>query len=117
MHEQNDVRVSVRVDRNLKMSADNLFERLGMNMTTALNIFLRKAVTENAIPFPVSASPAKVGGGYCADDVTRAFMEIAEKEIAYNQSQNFPVARYDTANGQAFLENSDGTRKYVRNVR
>ena len=116
MHEQSDVRVTVRVDRDLKASADNLFERLGMNMTTAINVFLRKAVNDNAIPFPVSATPARIGAGYCADDVTRAFLEIAEKEITYNQSQGFPVARYDVAICKAYLENSDGSREYVGNV-
>ena len=117
MNAQNDVRVTVRVDKNLKVSADSLFERLGMNMTTAFNVFLRKAVNENAIPFPVSATPAKVGAGYTADEITRAFSITAEKESAYNLSQGFPVARYDAAKGQAYLENADRTREYVGNGR
>jgi addiction module RelB/DinJ family antitoxin len=70
---ENDVRVTVRVDKNLKDRADSLFERLGLNMTTALNVFLRKAVDENAIPFPVSAKPAGFGPGLTADEIIRAF--------------------------------------------
>ena len=113
MSTQNDVRITVRVDRNLKEIADRLFERLGMNMTTAFNVFLRKAVDENAIPFAVSARPAGFGMGYSAEDVTRAFSETVAKETAYSRGQGFPVARYDADKGQAYLENPDGKREYV----
>ena len=111
----NDVRVTVRVDRTLKENADRLFERLGMNMTTALNVFLRKAVEENAIPFPVSIKPVKFGAGYHSDDVTSTFTEAVAKDIAVNLSRGFPVARYDAERGEAYLETAEGTREYVRN--
>ena len=39
-----DVRVTIRVNRELKESAEALFEYLGLNMTNAVNIFLRKTV-------------------------------------------------------------------------
>ncbi|MDR1321481.1 MAG: type II toxin-antitoxin system RelB/DinJ family antitoxin [Gracilibacteraceae bacterium] len=114
---ENDVRVTVRVDKNLKDRADSLFERLGLNMTTALNVFLRKAVDENAIPFPVSAKPAGFGSGLTADEITRAFSDSVAKETKHNQRLGFPVARYDAATGRAYLENADGTKEYVGNER
>jgi len=117
MNTQSDVRVTVRVDKNLKEHADCLFERLGMNMTTAFNVFLRKAVDENAIPFSVSAKPTGFGTGFTADEITRAFSDTVARETAYNRSQGFPLARYDTAKGQAYLENTDGTREYIENGR
>lgn len=117
MNAQNDVRVTVRVDRGLKECADSLFERLGMNMTTAFNVFLRKAVDENAIPFSISAKPVGFGASYAADEITRAFSETVTRETAYNRSQGYPIARYDTAKGTAYLENPDGTREYVGNGR
>lgn len=46
--------VSFRIDSKLKDSADKLFSELGMNMTTAFNIFLRQSVREGRIPFEVS---------------------------------------------------------------
>lgn len=46
--------VSFRIDKELKNSADRLFSELGMNMTTAFNIFLRQSVREGRIPFEVS---------------------------------------------------------------
>ena len=43
--------VSFRIDANLKNQADALFSALGLNMTTAFNMFLRQAVREGRIPF------------------------------------------------------------------
>lgn len=46
--------VSFRIDSNLKAQADALFSQLGMNMTTAFNIFLRQSVREGCIPFNIT---------------------------------------------------------------
>ena len=46
--------VSFRIDSNLKSQADKLFSELGMNMTTAFNIFLRQSVREGSIPFDIT---------------------------------------------------------------
>jgi len=105
----NDVRVTVRVDKNLKSSAESLFERLGLNMTTAFNVFLRKAVDENAIPFPVSAKPAGFGSGLSSDDISRAFIGAVNSETSKKAKQGLPVARYDKAAKRAYLENADGS--------
>jgi len=50
----NVANVSFRIDSDLKKKADQLFEELGMSMTTAFNIFLRQAVREGCIPFNVT---------------------------------------------------------------
>ena len=46
--------VSFRIDSDLKAQADTLFSQLGMNMTTAFNIFLRQSVREGRIPFDIT---------------------------------------------------------------
>lgn len=46
--------VSFRIDSDLKAQADSLFSQLGMNMTTAFNIFLRQSVREGCIPFEIT---------------------------------------------------------------
>lgn len=45
--------INIKTDAELKKQAEDLFSDLGMNMTTALNIFLRQAVRENRIPFEI----------------------------------------------------------------
>ena len=46
--------VSFRIDSELKSQAEALFQSLGMNMTTAFNIFLRQSVRERCIPFSIT---------------------------------------------------------------
>ena len=46
--------VSFRIDSNLKAQADTLFAELGLNMTTAFNMFLRQSVRQGGIPFEVT---------------------------------------------------------------
>ena len=46
--------VSFRIDSDLKNQADALFAALGLNMTTAFNMFLRQSVREGRIPFEVT---------------------------------------------------------------
>jgi DNA-damage-inducible protein J len=46
--------ISIRMDVELKKQAEKLFSDLGMNMTTAFNIFLRQAVRQQRIPFDIA---------------------------------------------------------------
>lgn len=46
--------VSFRIDAKIKNQADKLFAELGLNMTTAFNIFLRQSIRENRIPFDIT---------------------------------------------------------------
>ncbi len=45
--------LNIRIDKDIKMQAEKLFDALGINMTSAVNIFLRQAIRENGIPFEV----------------------------------------------------------------
>ena len=38
----------------MKAKADALFSELGMNLTTAFNIFVRQSIREGGIPFEIS---------------------------------------------------------------
>lgn len=41
----------LRIDENLKNEASEVFENLGMDLPTAIRIFLRKSVMEDGMPF------------------------------------------------------------------
>ncbi len=45
--------INVRVDSALKEEAEELFNDLGLNMSSAINMFLRSAINYNGIPFEV----------------------------------------------------------------
>ena len=46
--------ISIRMDSDLKTQADALFSELGMNLSTAFNIFVRQSLREGRIPFEIS---------------------------------------------------------------
>lgn len=46
--------ISIRMDADLKAQADEFFGELGMNLSTAFNIFVRQSLREGRIPFDVS---------------------------------------------------------------
>ncbi len=49
--------VSVRMEDSTKEEFSEICEQIGMNMTTAFNIFAKAVVREHGIPFQVSADP------------------------------------------------------------
>lgn len=43
--------LNIRTDKAIKEQAEKIFNELGLNMTTAVNMFLRTAIREHGIPF------------------------------------------------------------------
>ena len=48
--------VTLRMEKGLKEDADRLFSSLGLSFSTAVNLFVRKALRTQSIPFTVSTS-------------------------------------------------------------
>mgnify|MGYP003489402977 CR=1 FL=1 len=46
--------ISIRMDTELKAAAEALFDELGMNISTAFNIFVRQSLREGGIPFKIT---------------------------------------------------------------
>ena len=46
--------ISIRMDSELKAAAEALYEELGMNISTAFNIFVRQSLRERGIPFRIT---------------------------------------------------------------
>ena len=45
--------LNVRVDETLKKNAEQLFSELGLNLSSAITIFLKSSVDYNGIPFEI----------------------------------------------------------------
>lgn len=51
---------SIRIDSQLKSAVEACLDEMGMNMSTAINIYLRQIVRQQAIPFAITANvPSK----------------------------------------------------------
>ena len=51
------VNVNFRMDAQLKKNVEEICQRMGMNLTTALTICCKKIEQERRIPFDVTADP------------------------------------------------------------
>ena len=49
--------VTIRMDENLKKQAEILFDEMGLNMTTAMTIFVKAVVRQGKIPFEIAVDP------------------------------------------------------------
>ena len=78
------VNMSIRMDTELKKQADAMFSEMGLNMTTAMNMFLRQVVRQGRIPFEI------------ATDIPNAETVAAIKEMDDILSGKIPAKRYSS---------------------
>ena len=50
----NTINVNIRVDEELKKQTESLLADMGLNMTTAVNVFLRQVLRTGGIPFEIT---------------------------------------------------------------
>jgi DNA-damage-inducible protein J len=81
------INLSIRMERKLKEQAESLFSELGMNMTTAFNVFVRQAVRQGKIPFEISLNRPN------AETIT-ALREIADMRSGRIPKQTASVADF-----------------------
>jgi DNA-damage-inducible protein J len=48
--------INIRADSDIKSKAQEIFSSLGLDMSTAINLFLRQTVRQNDIPFVLSTA-------------------------------------------------------------
>ena len=76
------VNMSIRMDTELKKQADAMLSDMGLNMTTAMNMFLRQVVRQGRIPFEI------------ATDIPNAETLAAMKELDDMISGKIPAKKY-----------------------
>ncbi|MDR0885609.1 MAG: type II toxin-antitoxin system RelB/DinJ family antitoxin [Clostridiales Family XIII bacterium] len=48
--------LNIRTDQEVKLASERIFSELGLNMTTAINMFLKQTIRTNGIPFELKLS-------------------------------------------------------------
>ncbi len=66
--------LQVRVEDSLKEEAAQVFDRLGIDTSTAVRMFLKRSIMENGIPFRMTLPKVP----YSAERGYRAMVEISE---------------------------------------
>ena len=64
--------IQLRVDDNLKEQATFVYEQLGIDLSTAIRMFLKRSVMVNGIPFPMTTNRVE----YDTSDAKKALKEM-----------------------------------------
>lgn len=61
--------VNIRMDSEIKAAAEAMFADMGLNMSTAVNIFVRQALRQGKIPFEITSEIPNAETLAAMDDV------------------------------------------------
>ena len=75
--------ISLRIDDDVKRNAEQVCKDIGMSMSTAINIYLKKLGRERRIPFDVAADPF-----YAPENTALLDRRIADMRAGRNVSQH-----------------------------
>ena len=84
--------ISLRVDDSLKTSAEQVCADIGLSMSAAITVFLKKVARERRIPFELSVDPF-----YSEANMTRLRKTIADVEAG--RAKLTPHELIETENG------------------
>lgn len=65
--------IQLRIDEQLKAEATDIYEKLGMDLSTAIRIFLTRSVQEKGIPFNMTLKK----DNYRAEAAVNAMRELS----------------------------------------
>ena len=82
--------LNIRTDKDVKEQAERIFAELGINMSTAINMFLRTTIRENGIPFALkletpnelTAAAIAEGRRIASDDSVKGYRDMDELKCA-----------------------------------
>jgi DNA-damage-inducible protein J len=73
--------LTIRIDESLKKEAEILFDKIGLTMTSAIIVYFRQAILEQAIPFRIRARTG--------EDEAIQFRQLIDSIRAENEVKGF----------------------------
>ena len=76
-----NTRITVNIDSNVKVNAQKMFGEMGLDMTTAIDLFLRTALIEKRLPFNVRTEQAyreDAHEAYINAELDKSMLEAAD---------------------------------------
>ena len=74
--------LNIRTDKEVKAQAEKIFNALGLNMTTAVNIFLRPFEVKLNVPNETTASAIREGKSIAYDKTATGYDNMADLRAA-----------------------------------
>lgn len=88
--ERADTSMNIRMNREIKNQAQMIFSELGLDMTTAINVFLRQSIRVRGLPFalrleePNETTYAAMNAAASGKDLYGPFNTVEEMMEALN---------------------------------
>ncbi len=105
--QQYDTRIQVRLEENLKRQAEKVFDGLGVDLPTAIRVFLRQSVIQNGWPFGMMGLDALQDT--CTNTVTREL--LVSDGRAYEVMRTQKTCQLASARTRAFLTSEQAEKQ------
>ena len=99
--------VQVRMDTELRDSANTIFDELGIDMSTAIKMFLKKCVAEGGIPFSLKIQKNR---DYKSMEGMAALYEL-QREAEANGLSDMSLEEINAEIAASRAEQNDKTQK------
>lgn len=90
----NTANINVRVDASLKKEAEDLFNDLGLNMSSAITLFLKSAVLHDGLPFHITRTLPNIQ----TRNALAEYEDMRKNPQNYKHYQNFAEIEKDIDN-------------------
>ncbi len=88
--------LQLRVDNDVKKDALDLFSGLGLSLSDAVNVFLKRAIVEGGFPFDVKKTPFEMR----MDEATHEMEECEKHPENYTAYNSVDTMMEDIMNGK-----------------
>jgi len=81
--------ITFRLDETLKKQAEIIYEGMGLNMSTALQIFVKQTVAKGSIPFTLEADENAIHRAYLLRELAESKREALDPDNTLEDHEDF----------------------------
>lgn len=109
--------VNFRIDDNVKRDADELFNNLGVSLSAAITIFIKRSISRRGFPFPIVEEPTNGAAGFYPYETT-ARVPIVDEKVARQKAEmmKFAGCWKDDRTTEEIIRDIEGHRTKGREV-
>lgn len=73
--------ISIRLDKETKEKAQEIFEKMGIDLSSAVKIFLHNVILNKAIPFEIKSEPNKSFKHFAKENLKKGLKELNHSDL------------------------------------
>ena len=81
--------ITFRLDETLKKQAEIIYENMGLNMSSALQLFISQTVSKGAIPFIIEADASARHRAYVIRELAESKKEALDPDTVLDDHDSF----------------------------